>query len=506
MTRVLPLTVCLFLAAHSTSPAQDASAGKGGARIAPLLDAQTLAVLRIDVSHVQVGKLTSAVSEIAGLPDRERKELEDQAKQFYQMIQGLGVREVFAIMSLADLPAEPVFLAAPAEDVEANLDRIEEFMKHFGPTVAVKKIRGFVVAGRKTTLRRLEEEKSAADKMLLKGLAATGKADVELVVAPSQVLRRSLKEMIPTLPPELGGKETAPLVDGFRWASASAVLQPPLSLEVTVRTTGPQAATDQQQLIARLVPRLIAKIHDINRPPNSGALAKLLTPKIEADRLVLKLTQPEAAPLVRAMAARVHLASAKIQSSNNLKQIGLALHNYCDVHKALPAQGNYDKHGQPLLSWRVHILPFIEQEALYKEFKLDEPWDSPHNKKLIARMPPIYRNPQARTAAGKTTYLAPIGPATIFGPTPTRLRDIKDGTSNTIMVVEAADDAAVYWTQPSDLPVDPRNPFRGLANYSPGAFQALFADVSVRAIPRTVSPAILNAWFTKDRGDPVPNH
>src|SRR5262249_34008276 len=70
------------------------------------------------------------------------------------------------------------------------------------------------------------------------------------------------------------------------------------------------------------------------------------------------------------------------QSQNNLKLIGLAFHNYLSTYGVFPASASFKKGKKPLLSWRVAILPFIEQEALYKKFKLDEPWDSPHNKKL----------------------------------------------------------------------------------------------------------------------------
>src|SRR5260370_4929892 len=86
---------------------------------------------------------------------------------------------------------------------------------------------------------------------------------------------------------------------------------------------------------------------------------------------------------VEAKTKRNVVTASDRQCANNLKQIGLALHNYNDAYARLPAVANFDKQGKPLLSWRVHLLPFIEQEDLYKEFHLDEPWDSEHNKQLI---------------------------------------------------------------------------------------------------------------------------
>src|SRR5262245_6222164 len=77
------------------------------------------------------------------------------------------------------------------------------------------------------------------------------------------------------------------------------------------------------------------------------------------------------------------------EAATNLQQVALAFHNYHDIHGVLPTN-QFSKDNKPLLSWRVQILPFVEQEALYKQFKLDEPWDSPNNKKLIDVVPRLY--------------------------------------------------------------------------------------------------------------------
>jgi hypothetical protein len=120
-------------------------------------------------------------------------------------------------------------------------------------------------------------------------------------------------------------------------------------------------------------------------------------------------------------------------------------------------------------------------------------------------MPNVFRHPHSKAAAGKTIYVAPIGPSSVIGAKPTQIRDIKDGTSNTILIVEAADDAAVYWTKPADLPIDVQQPLKGLGNFPPGTFQAAMADGSVRALSRTINARLLNALFTKDGGEEIPD-
>ena len=86
-------------------------------------------------------------------------------------------------------------------------------------------------------------------------------------------------------------------------------------------------------------------------------------------------------------------AARRAQSMNNLKQFALAMHNYHDTNGKFPAASSFDKDGKPLLSWRVHVLPYLEQAELYKQFHLDEPWDSEHNKKLIEKMPNVLASP-----------------------------------------------------------------------------------------------------------------
>ena len=136
--------------------------------------------------------------------------------------------------------------------------------------------------------------------------------------------------------------------------------------------------------------------------------------------------------------------------------IGLAMHNYVSVNNAFPAPAIMGKDGKPALSWRVAILPFLEQQPLYDKFHLDEPWDSPHNKELIKEMPQVFVCPsRSDVAPGTTTYRVFTGPGALFEAGQQKgLQIVTDGTSNTILAVEAKE--AVPWTKPdSDLPFDP---------------------------------------------------
>jgi len=169
----------------------------------------------------------------------------------------------------------------------------------------------------------------------------------------------------------------------------------------------------------------------------------------------------------------------------------------------LPAAAICDKTGQPLLSWRVALLPYLEQNQLYQRFRLDEPWDSPNNKKLLPLMPKIYELParagQDRTA---TYYRVIVGEHAPFEThRGRRFADITDGTSHTLMVVESAQ--PVPWTKPEDLVYDPRGPLPKLGLYPNGGFNAVFMDGHVYFFTNTPDEKSLRALITHAGGEVV---
>lgn len=158
-------------------------------------------------------------------------------------------------------------------------------------------------------------------------------------------------------------------------------------------------------------------------------------------------------------------SARRMKCGFHLKQIGLAMIQHEDVTGLLPAAIT-DADGKPLLSWRVAILPYIEEKPLYERFHLDEPWDSEHNRGLIPLMPEVYVCPSADMEPGLTTYLlldgagAACEPKNLRAGAGGRIRglrraDIESAAGETIMVVEAPSSRAVEWTRPAELSVSP---------------------------------------------------
>jgi hypothetical protein len=191
---------------------------------------------------------------------------------------------------------------------------------------------------------------------------------------------------------------------------------------------------------------------------------------------------------------------------NNLSQIGLAFHNYHDAQRTFPAQGNFEG-DTPLLSWRVHILPFLDgQAALHEQFKLDEPWDSEHNQALLEQMPEIYASSSGDEAdePGHTRILGVSGPGTLLEGTAGKgFAAITDGMSNTVVVVEAAADHSVPWTKPEDLDIADEEALQNLLSAGENGFLALFADGRVATLNPGIGMETLRNLFTIADGNPV---
>ena len=195
-------------------------------------------------------------------------------------------------------------------------------------------------------------------------------------------------------------------------------------------------------------------------------------------------------------------AARRNAAMNNIKMILLALHNHHDARGTFPAHANYSDVdvGKPLLSWRVHILPFLGEQTLYEQFHLDEPWDSAHNKTLIPQMPAIYFDPSSplEINKGRTHFLGVEGVDMLFDGSdePRSIREIRDGTSRTMAVVQVSDDGAAIWTKPDDWQWDSDNPTQVLGGLHPGIFLAGFCDGSVRAVAMDIDPSVLKASLT----------
>lgn len=200
----------------------------------------------------------------------------------------------------------------------------------------------------------------------------------------------------------------------------------------------------------------------------------------------------------------------RMTCSNNLRQILIGLHNYHDVYGSLPPAYVADENGRPMHSWRVLILPFIEQKPLYDQYRFDEPWDGPNNRLLAQLDLPIFRClSDSKAARGETSYVVVVGSGTAWpGAKAVKFGDIADGTSNTILLVEVQH-SGIHWMEPRDLdgsqmPLSlnaPRGPCIS-SEHKHGAHVGL-ADGSARFLPNDLPSTKLRALLSMDGGETV---
>jgi len=267
--------------------------------------------------------------------------------------------------------------------------------------------------------------------------------------------------MLDRIEQDMASNEPGPINDAFR-----AYLK--RMIEETLVSFRPSLSDD----------RVVLNFRADNSIATTGVLIGLLMPAVQASRE----------------------AARRMSSSNNLKQIGLAMHNYHAAYNHFPPAAITSASGEPLLSWRVALLPFVEEMELYDKFKLDEPWNSEHNIVLIDKMPRVFSDSSLGVPPGigngLTNYHLAIGDGLLINPTAkSGFRDVIDGTSNTIMSIAGNQESLRPWTSPDYLEISLEDPLAYVKR--PNGFEVGFADGSVRRITADIVVETFKAMLTR---------
>ncbi|MCA9176706.1 MAG: DUF1559 domain-containing protein [Planctomycetales bacterium] len=510
-TSTLMLGVLLALATSlPPAMAQDAADMQRQLKmLAPWVGETTILVVRVQPDSVALPK-----PEQLGLGLSQ--ELQAATARYFEqgnlMLQQAKVladgRDLFGVVGLpiGSMPSAAIFREHTTDESDTRFLAMAKFMQADG------RLHGgmpMIVPRDGTALHG----KPAPDRMSAVEAALRASSDfpVQLLVVPPEYVWRTFRELELQLPAEVGGGASAVLTEGVLWASIG--FDPgKLKLRVVFQSKNADAAKQ----LAAFIPRSIASLVETVPPQVAPSamlkvFANLPRIKVEDDRVVAEIDDSEnrAAALI-SLVSWVEQMQSRLGGRvnvNQYKQILLAMHNYHDTHQWLPPDAEQrDKQGKPRLSWRVHLLPFLEQAELYGKFRLNEAWDSPHNRPLLEQMPDIYRSRTAQGALkpGYTTFLAPSGKGTLFGgDKPTRFQNVVDGTSNTIALVEVAPQLAVPWTAPLDYQFDPKQPLQGVAVGPDGRWMAGFADGSVQSLNRKISAEVAQWLFSMNDGKPI---
>ena len=478
--------------------------------IAPFVDSGSIAVLHLDLAQ---GNFPAIVARLSGGPGPGV--FADASKPLLAWSESLrkaGAKELFVVVNAGDMPGLPVVVVPLSPGADAT--EIGKLLCGGGkqpPPVCFSTcatLHNAVMAGTAAALDRARNAAPPRPELAAAFSALNDRAmSLQLLILPSADTRRILEETVPTLPRELGGGPITEITRGLLWATIGLDAGPKPSFKLVVASPSADAAKSLRGLGERLFALMQRAPEYQQIMPEFSKFAAQVKTETVGDRIIVTADAQVAAGLIDSGLRPSREAANRSVCTTNEMQIALAVHNYISLHKnTFPPAFTIDKTGKPLLSWRVQILPFLEQDALFKEFHLDEPWDSEHNRTLIAKMPRVYRCPTEsdRTAReGKTRYIAPRDQGAIFrGAEPVKLNEITDGTANTIMFIETSDDHAVTWTKPDDWEVspDPKTFLSGIlsahSSHQRTGSNCAFADGSVRFLSETIKPTTLRALIT----------
>jgi hypothetical protein len=529
--RVLAMAVAGAL--HAAAAAADFTT------VAPYIADDVTAVVTVDLSRFSATRVLEQMSRWNMVPDNHLEEATQQAAAYQRWHDELvkrGATRMSALVRTSEvLESGPTWVVETGGPEQAQ-PVLEWLKRGFGEAqqlgdVAKMFPREFAIDGslvvgavsqqRLTELRAARRAEPRADAMA--ALAAATDAEAAGVVFGDADGRRVVRELFPTMPVPFNEINGRLLADGIKWVGAAVTFAPELRVTFAIEAAGEESAkalsgaADKGLTILKGL-ALAAAIDPPSSLPAPGAqLVKavdMLAPRVEGTRLSITFGDDEnELALLHEIAGKplqqAREAAHRRQRMDKFKQISLAMHNYAAAHNTLPPAASYSADGKPLLSWRVHVLPYLGEHELYKEFKLDEPWDSEHNKKLIARMPAAYADPDpavrgALGEAGRTTFVGPAGEGlALHGREGRTIRAFSDGTSNTIALVEVTPDRAVVWTQPADWDVDKNDPLAGVRRNDRDVFSTGWADAHVTMLRNEVNPQSFYKALTIAGGETI---
>ncbi len=341
-------------------------------------------------------------------------------------------------------------------------------------------------------------------------------AVIAFVISPDRHARRAVKELWPRdVPAILDNIDGKMIADDIGWIGFELRANPRpvgrLIIELKSELQAKQLHTWINQKLTWLAKQRKSTIASEGLAP--VRLANALRPRLSNKRIVIELDSTGIQinalyALINPAIDAARGAAAASKRQNDFKEIALALLDYEEKHKRFPPAYSVDSNGKPLLSWRVHILPFLGETELYEEFHLDEPWDSKNNRPLIGLMPAVYAETLDSEAeffeSGETTVVAPIAPSTLFAnPEGTEYRRVKDKTWETLMIAEVAPEEAVVWTSPQDWKINFESALADVKREDREFFITAFCDGSTKKLSTKMATNQFKAILTIDGGERV---
>ena len=459
--------------------------------IAKYLDSQSIVVGWIDISKIDLYEFNALQEKLGQPPQTNMAEVKATRDALVQ----LKVNRIYWISDLAGLMKGPESIVIPTPNPSAVAVRVQAIKPTSAPDNVFEVDGDFLIGTTKQAVSNLRDKTGDVVPQLLEAMAAID-GPHGIVLAGPDNLAASMAGMMLAFASTQGeaytkiAVEMAAHVSSIRWVAMSIEL-PPTSGRLQIEMKSADAA--------------IQFVESVNKLSSSHPEIDATPLKVTAVDKSALLTTTSIDDTLKKLETLRKLLGAEPGSDapNSMRNLALAMHNFHDSMDAFPAQSLVDQQGKRLLSWRVMVLPYLDQAALYQEFHLDEPWDSEHNRKLIEKMPAVFRSAGGNSKSGTTRFVAPLTDRSTMGRVgpAVRIQDIKDGTSNTIWLVQADESHAVIWTKPDDLVIDEKNPIGSMIGPETKRFAVSLADGSVRFLSRDNDATTLMSLFSIDGGE-----
>lgn len=458
----------------------------------------TLLVVDVDVSAIDAAAaLGWLLPRMGRLPATEQQQgtMKLMAEGMIRTLRDAGVQHVYITVAARDLTSGGASLLVPC-DKTATVGNLLEMLLPQLPEAAeyqVKSQPGYVVLSPKSTWERIKGRPAADRQALLDAIRSVEQLPHRIAVQLPEPLRSEVAAIWPGALPKASPVQLSPsqMMADVRAIAIGFRLPPDPQIEVRMMAENESAVgriNDQLQAALKVIPAAI------------GQPEQEVTDNAVVFRFSGEWFEGAVAQLIQPM----QQVGSRQVASNHLKQIGLAMHNYHDTYQTFPPRATITADGKPLLSWRVHLLPFLDQQALYERFRLNEPWDSEHNRALIEELPESFQIPGDRLPAGQTRIRLPQVEGSLWagsGP-PRKFSDVKDGTSNTVAAAVAPPEAAVVWTKPEPWELDEDDLIRSFFGDGESTL-GLWLDGSVRALSSATDPKMLRALLTHAGGEVI---
>ncbi len=484
--RVCPFACVAILLVHAGALAQPVK----HVAVEEHLDSASVFVAWLDISKVDAAETAKFMSKFGPAPNEDSDDLA-QLRVFQQALKGLGVTRIYLHSSFANMSRGVPSFVLPTKQPKPVKLLVESILTGSGMTV-IDKDNAVLITESSLAEAQGGKVAKAPNAALLKALKNTDSPHGMVAAIDSKMLRTAMQVLAAGAAQEaddlVAMVQTLPNIKSL---AIGLEKMPPTKASLTIEASNVEKVESGVTTFLKSFASDVLKTVSVSR---KGSEIQLSTVDVVETLRVLETV------------------SGATQNSrmNDFKQVALSLHNYYSAYEHFPPQSLSSKEGKRLLSWRVLVLPFLEQQALYSKFHLDEPWDSPHNLKVASAIPLVFkmRGTQKLDENGvpKTTLLAPLTKNSIFGKpgAPTEFRSIVDGTSNTIWLVEAGSSKAVPWTKPADLVIDAADPLTSIfGDDEPTDFIASMADGSVRLLKATLAKKVINALITMNGGEVI---